>query len=391
MRVLLTFTYGVSLNDWNDRGIISREISSYKKLSDNNKTKFHFLTFGTNNDYKYSNLLEKIDIIPVFNKISSRIPKGHFIKSLLLPIRLKKLFKDVDIIKTNQIKGSWIACIAKILFRKKVIIRGGYEWLSRYRGFATKNGTKNYLKYLINYSWIFLIELFAFKLADGIILTNEEDISFIVKCFKLKKKFKNRKIKCISNFVDTDIFRPLSVIKKEKHIIFIGNLKKVKNLENLCRAFMDLKGFCLDIIGNGPDKKTLMAMVKKLDLRVNFLGTMPNNRIPEILNQYEIFILPSYYEGNPKALLEAMGCGIACIGSNIQGINSIIKHKENGYLCEPSYNGIRKAVEELSADENLRMKIGKNARIYVIESCSLNSIAQQESLFYKQILGNDEK
>ena len=387
MRVLLTFTYGVSLNDWNDRGIITHEISLYKKLTENNKNKFHFLTFGTDNDYKYSDLLEEIEIIPVFDKITSRIPKFHFIKSLLLPIRLKKLLNDIDIIKTNQIRGSWIACIAKILFRKKIIIRGGYEWLSRYRDFANKNGIKLYLKYLINYTWIFLNELFAFRLADGIILTNKEDISFIVKCFKLKKKYKNRKIKFIINFVDTDVFKPLSVQKKEKHIIFIGNIKKVKNLENLCRAFKDLKGFCLDIIGNGPFTKRLMYMVKELDLNVNFLGTIPNNKIPEILNQYEILILPSYYEGNPKVLLEAMSCGIACIGSNIQGINSIIKHKENGYLCGTSYIEIRKAIEKLGADENLRSKLGKNARNYIIENCSLNSIAQQEYLFYRKVLG----
>ncbi len=188
MRVLLTFTYGVSLNDWNNRGIITREISLYKKLNENNRNKFHLLTFGTDNDYKYSDLLEKIDIIPVFDRITSRIPKFHFIKSLLLPVRLKKLLKDVDIIKTNQIRGSWIACIAKILFRKKIIIRGGYDWLSRYRDFAMKKGIKLYIKYLINYTWIFLNELFAFRLADGIILTSKEDISFIVKCFKLKKK-----------------------------------------------------------------------------------------------------------------------------------------------------------------------------------------------------------
>ncbi len=104
MRVLLTFTYGVSLNDWNDRGIITREISLYKKLNEDNKNKFHFLTFGTDNDYKYSDLLEKIDIIPVFDRITSRIPKFHFIKSLLLPIRLKKLLNDVDIIKTNHLE-----------------------------------------------------------------------------------------------------------------------------------------------------------------------------------------------------------------------------------------------------------------------------------------------
>ena len=57
MRVLLTFTYGVSLNDWNDKGIITREISLYKKLIENNKNKFHFLTFGTDNDFKHSDLL----------------------------------------------------------------------------------------------------------------------------------------------------------------------------------------------------------------------------------------------------------------------------------------------------------------------------------------------
>ena len=387
MRVLLTFTYGVSLSDWNDKGIITREISLYKKLIDNNKNKIYFLTYGTDNDNVYSALLERIFIIPVFDKITSRIPKFHFIKSLLLPIKLKKLFNDVDIIKTNQIRGSWIACIAKILFGKMIIIRGGYEWLSRYKGYAMKNGIKNYLKYLINYIWIFLNELFAYRLADGIILTNKEDITFIVKCFKLKKKNKMGKIKCIINFVDTDIFKPLSVIKKEKHIIFIGNIKKVKNLENLCKAFKGLNGFCLDIIGNGPGTKILKDMVRELDLKVNFLGTFPNDKIPEILNQYEIFILPSSYEGNPKALLEAMGCGIACIGSDIQGINSIIKHKENGYLCGTSVIEIRKAIETLGGDEKLRSKLGKNARKYIIENCSLNSIAQQEYHFYRKILG----
>ncbi len=389
MENLLIFTYLKSLKLWDNNGILSREIALYKGLM-KKSINYKFLTFGSTNDLKYSNLLENIKIIPVQELINPKIPIIHFIKSFLLPIKLRKIFRELHLIKTNQIYGSWIAWFAKLLFRKKIVIRGGFDWLYRHIVLSDKRGFKNFIKYWMKYFWIYLIEFFAFRFADGVILTSQSDISFVINRFGLKNKFKRSKIRHFPNFIDINLFKPLKVPKKDKSIIFIGKLTKQKNLLNLLKAIEKLKDFSLDIIGKGPMKKKLDEYIKEKDLNVRFLGEYPNEKIPEILNQYKIFILPSFWEGNPKVLLEAMSCGVGCIGANIPSITTIIKHKKNGYLCNHNPDSIKKAIIYLYNNEDLLKKLSLKARDYIINNCSLNSIVNREYQFYKEILKNDE-
>ncbi len=385
MNNLLIFTYLKSLKEWEETRLLLREIPLYKEFLKKH-IYYKFLTFGTNQDLKYSELLDNIQIIPTQNIINLRIPIIHFINSLFLPFKLKKVLKNIHIVKTNQLFGSWIACMAKIILKKKIIIRGGYELLNWHITLSEKRGLKNSIKYLILYVWYYLIEFFAYKLADGIILTSEYDISFIIKNFKLKKKYKNNKIRLIYNFIDTNLFKPFNVPKKDKSVLFIGKLDKQKNLLNLIKAFKDLKDFNLDIIGEGPLKNILKEYIRKENINVKLLGTFPNNQIPELLNQYHLFILPSIWEGNPKVLLEAMSCGVPCIASNIPGIINIIKHKYNGFLCEQDVKSIKDAISSLYYDVNLMKKISKNAREFVFKYCSLEVVVEKEYEFYKEIL-----
>lgn len=385
MNILILFTYGVSLKDWYDYGIISREIALYNNLLKKN-TNIKFLTFGNYTDLNFLKDSNKIDIIPVFPLIKSRIPKFHFIKSLVLPFKLKKILRNIDLIKTNQIQGSWIACIAKILFKKKIIIRGGYDKLCRHILLYERKGPKSYFKYLVNYFWIFVIELIAYKLADGIILTNKADINFIIKCFKLKKKLKHNKIRHFYNYIDTELFKPLGLHKTNKNILFIGRLERQKNLFELINAFKDLKEVKLDIIGSGSYLNRLKAKCKELNIKVNFSVKLPNYEIPKIINQYQILVLPSLWEGNPKVLLEAMSCGLSCIGSNIPGINNVIIHKENGYLCGLDSNSIKNAILAVNNNEPLKKNIGINARKFIVNNCSLKKLTNAEYLFYQDIL-----
>jgi len=364
--------------------VFSREISLYKKLSEKN-VKILFLTYGNSKDLQFSKLLGSINAIPCLDLIKAKNPKMKFLKSFFLPFKLKNLFRETDIIKTNQLNGSWVAWIAKLLYRKKLIARGGYDWLIAHIKFSNKKGFKNYFVYLLRYFLIFIIELVTYRLADGIILTTTQELDFITKYFKLKRKYRKNKIRQFFNFVDVDLFKPLNLSKKEKHILFIGRLSNEKNLENLLTAIKDLDGFILDIIGTGQEEEKLKTMAKAIRANVNFLGLFPNNEIPKILNQYPILILPSFSEGNPKVLLEAMSCGVACIGTNVIGINNIISHKVNGYLCNTSSGSIRDAILSLYNDKILREKIGNNGRAYVIDKCSLKSIFEKEYLFYKQI------
>jgi len=281
-------------------------------------------------------------------------------------------------------EGSLIVCIAKLLFKKKLIIRCGWEWLRTYISNYKIKENKNYLKYVLRYIWMYLIEFISYKLADGIILTNKQDIEFIIKTFRLEKN--KEKIKLFFNFINTDLFKPLGLAKKDNSILFIGRLTEEKNLFNLIKAFKGLNNFSLDIIGKGPLERKLLDSAKDHGVHVNFLGVFPNNKLPEIINQYPIYILPSYYEGNPKTLLEAMSCEVACIGTDVFGISNVIKHGINGFLCDTNPESIKNAILEVYQDQKLREKMSKNARKFILNNCSLDSIAEMELQLYKDVL-----
>jgi glycosyltransferase involved in cell wall biosynthesis len=360
-------------------GIIEREIQLYKQLSEVGFD-ITFLTYGTKSDYDYSHLLDKIKVIPIKNIINKT--KTNFLTTLLFPILNYNLFKNTKIIKTNQINGSWITWILKILFRKKLVIRCGFE-LYKSILHEYKNLTTHRISWL-RLAFLYLIEFVSYKIADHIIMTNDFEKKFIIQHFRINPD----KITVIPNFIKIDIFRPLNAKKKRKSVLFIGRLNKYKNLDNLIEAFTSLKEFSLDIIGVGELENQLKEKVKKLNLqtRVRFLGTIPNHKLPEIINQHEIFVLVSNMEGNPKVLLEAMSCGIACIGSNIPGINQIIQHKINGYLSGFDSKSIAAAIKELSENVELMKIIGNNARNEIVNKYNLNKIIDQETKVYKTLL-----
>jgi len=382
LKALLLFTFQETLQHWNELGIIDREIALYNKLK-NKEIDFQFITYGNENDLSFKSKLNKIDIIPVKKYINSNNSILRLIRSFFLPIYMKKLFKNVDFIKTNQINGCWVAFIPKILYKKALIIRGGYEWFRNFLNMPRSSGLINDFRFLINYFFYYIIEYIAYRLADKIILSNKDDIKFIIKTFRLNKR--RDKIVLIPNYIDTDLFKPINNEKKTNHILFIGRLYIEKNLFNLFEAMKNLKDFTLDLIGNGPYREYLEEKAKLMKININFLGTIPNSRLPSIINQYEMFILPSYFEGNPKSLLEAMSCGIPCIGTNVRGINEIITHGENGYLCGISSNSIKKAIIALSNDKQLKNYLGKNAREYILKNCSLESIIDKELMVYKNL------
>ena len=215
-------------------------------------------------------------------------------------------------------------------------------------------------------------------------ITNKFDKNFIIEHFKINSK----KIYVLPNFIDISLFRPIPTKKKEQFILFIGRLKEEKNLANLIESFKYLENYFLDIIGKGTQKPILKALIEKLGLqsRIRFLGSFPNSDIPKILNQYNLFILPSLWEGNPKVLLEAISCGITCIGSKTPGIREIITHEKNGYLCNLDSKSIADAIERVNEDIELRKTLGKNAREYIINNKSLEKIVEREISIYKSLL-----
>lgn len=349
MKLALFFTTGVSLKTWEKVGSLAREIKPYQELA-KYFDEIYFLTYGKDE--------------PVLASL-----KGCEIRVLPASIFRKEL-KNIDIFKTNQINGSWKAVLAKKIFKKKLVIRQGYQWSI----FAQKEKNKKWKLLLIQ-----LAERLAYKNADAIIVTSKEDKKYIQEKYNIS----SQKINYIPNYIDTDLFKPLN-IPKENRICFVGRLEKQKNLFNLIKAVSNL-GAKLIIFGNGSLEDKLRSLAPS---NVEFKGNIPNRSLALELNKCRLFILPSFYEGCPKVLLEAMACGLPVIGADVYGIKEIIKHKESGYLCKTDAVSIRKAILEVLSDRELQEKMGKNARKTIVENFSLEKIITREIKVYDKILAS---
>jgi len=365
----LFFTRGISLREWDKRGLLDREVALYNNLAKSFK-KIYFFTYGDKEDLDYREYLaENVIVIPN----TTSLFRNKNLYSFMLPFIHRKVLKQVDILKTNQMDGSWAAVIAKKLFKKPLVVRMGYAWSIAYK----KEKVKYFKKWIVK-----LIEKIAYLNADAVIVTSQESLAHAGKNYCLKQKTLTS---MIPNFVDINLFRPMALQKKPNSLCFVGRLAKEKNLEALLEALKD-SSYLLDIIGSGEKENSLKFFAKENNINVNFLGVIPNRQLPEALNRYEAFILPSFYEGMPKALLEAMACGLPVIGTNVEGIREVIVDDENGLLCDITSNSIRKAIDKLFEDDDLREKLGEKAQETIINKFALEKVLKKELDMYTELL-----
>lgn len=364
----LFFTGGMNLKIWAKTGNLDREVELYKALSTHLKS-VNFVTYGKE-DRSYLDKHGKIKVLTA---------KWYGRRELTIIHLLLKHCSEIlnsDVFKTDQIYGSEIPVWLKKKFKKKLITRCGYL-LSQF----IKREFKNKKEIMDAYK----LERDAFSHADVGVVTSARDREYVIKEHKIKPE----KIKVIPNYVITNVFRHIPV-PKLYDLVYVGRGDSQKNLKSLLRAINYLKTngkeVSLLMIGSCCEEDWIRLFIKKEDLEVTFKGPVPNFELPSFLNQAKIFILPSYYEGHSKALLEAMSCGLPCIGTNVEGIREELNHQHNGYLCKTDFKSIAEAIETVLFDEMLQKKVGKNARKHIIKNYSFKKISKIELEAIQEVL-----
>lgn len=320
----LFFTRCVSLKLWVDTGLFDREKQLYEEhLRRGHLGKVYWLTYGKDDAAAASELKAAgrlhpdIVVLPMARCFPGKW--GCLIYSFLMSLFHRRWLKSADIFKTNQMDGSWSAVIARWLYHKPLIVRTGYTA-------SLFSDRQNNVKSKRNYE---MIERFAYRYANVGIVASQQDKQYICSKYHIPPA----KIEVLHNYINTAVFRPADCEKYEDRVVFVGRLHPQKNLFSLIEA-VSVNDLTLDIYGSGELHDELLAHAKNINAKVNFMGVVPNNELPDVLNRYRYYILPSFYEGAPKTLLEAMACGLVCIGTNVEGINQIIKDGVNGYLAE---------------------------------------------------------
>lgn len=157
-------------------------------------------------------------------------------------------------------------------------------------------------------------------------------------------------IEVIPNFVNSAQFKPLSNAKEvaavrselgvrgNKPILsHVSNFRPIKKIDDVVKTFAAVnqkRASHLVLIGDGPERPNIEALVKSLNLteRVSFLGRQ--RHFGEVLAATDVFLLPSESESFGLAALEAMSCGVPVVASQAGGLSEVVIHGETGYLAE---------------------------------------------------------
>ena len=260
--------------------------------------------------------------------------------------------------------------IGKNLFKKKIVYHLHSSDFKEFYSEAS-NKTKEKIKYLLSN-------------ADLIIVLSEGE-DYIVNNFTTKQ------IRVLENIVEKQ--KQIDPIKRDDktNLLFLGRIGERKGVFDLleCLNTMDSsnrKKITLTIGGDGEVDR-LQRKIKDYQLdNVYFEGWVKGKRKSELLINSDIFILPSYNEGLPISLLEAMSYGKPIISTNVGGIPRILKNERNGFIIEPgNKKQLQKAIISYVNDKQLAGTHGAEG-LKMVEKYYPNSVLEKLNAIYSEIL-----
>ncbi|CAG1020783.1 galacturonosyltransferase [Methylococcales bacterium] len=195
--------------------------------------------------------------------------------------------------------------------------------------------------------------------------------------------------------VDLSEFHPSTKTTGEVVVVLVARMLKDKGIMEFIEAARILKqrGVVARFVLVGDiDQHNHAAIDKSVLLQWSAQGVVDwwghRSDIPEVLQQADIACLPSYREGLPKALLEAMAAGLPCVATDVPGCREAVRDGENGLLV-PVRNpeALALALEQLIADPRLRHRLGQRGRQRIEQEFSTEHVVAQTLSLYKEMLG----
>jgi N-acetyl-alpha-D-glucosaminyl L-malate synthase BshA len=182
---------------------------------------------------------------------------------------------------------------------------------------------------------------FSINQSDGVTAVSEYLREETYSRFDIKKD-----IEVIPNFIDLDRFhrsdkehfRKAISPDDEKIVVHVSNFREVKRVPDVVSVFDYILKHGIEakllLVGDGPDRNRAEQRCRDLGIcdQVRFLGKQ--EQVEEVLSIADLFLIPSGSETFGLAALEAMGCGVPVISSNIGGLPEVNIHGETGYLCD---------------------------------------------------------
>ena len=244
----------------------------------------------------------------------------------------------------------------------------------------TAHGFHFYKGASIKYWLLFYpIEKLCSRLTDVLITINNEDYALA------QKKMKAKCVKYVPGVgVDIEKFGKSTIDKATKRrelgiqedsivVLSVGELIVRKNHETSIQAVADMDVYYL-IAGEGDLRQHLQSSIDRLasNDKIKLLGY--RNDVADLYKVADIFVFPSYQEGLPVAVMEAMASGLPCVASKIRGNTDLLENTEGGFLCDPQdVSEFAEKLNILASNAELREKMGRN-NLTAIQKFSIETV-----------------
>lgn len=230
------------------------------------------------------------------------------------------------------------------------------------------------------------LDRFTYKFHKNIIITVakgalDEYFDFL--------KVKRYKAYALHTFVDVKIFNDTNASTKNESSVFklitVGALRKQKNHAYLLEAFklLDTKKFQLDIYGEGPLRSSLQTLINGNGLNVNLKGEVKN--IQSVLNQYDIYVMSSSFEGFSLSVLEAMAMRLPLLVSDIRSFREQCENTAIYFNLDDPKDFTEK-LKTLASDKNYLQKLGEAGHERAVNNFTLEQHMQGLRKIYSEVL-----
>lgn len=368
MKIVLFFTELVSVKMWHEQGLLSREMAIYERLCDRGHS-VAFVTYGNEHDAEYMPSNSPIQVL-------SRPPEMDYRNYSWGMHRIHAAaLTDADVFISNQIIGARFAVYAKWRLKKPYVARVGYlqSYILQQQGAALQQRGRNWVE-----------EALAFHSADVVQVSTQTIAQQIAKRYRVRRD----KLTVLANYIDTETFKPKQQEKTPRyHLCYVGRFHVDKGIMLMLEVMRSLPDDLRAVlIGHGPQLAEIQAYIEAYDLSVEIIERVLNHEIPAYLADSLIYMQPTRYEGNPKTILEAMACGLPVISSDVLGVNDVITHDVDGWLCPvDDVDAFRVAVGRLLKDASLRVKLGQAARAKIVAEFSLDAAVEKQSAILERV------
>ncbi|MGN0178097.1 MAG: glycosyltransferase family 4 protein [Monoglobaceae bacterium] len=265
---------------------------------------------------------------------------------------------DFDIIQCNTPVGGVIGRLAARKARKK-----GTKVIYIAHGFHFFKGSSA-LSWLVFYP----VEKLLSYITDVLVTINNEDYEVALKHFKAKSTVHINGIGVELNNIESSISdrhklcSKIGIKDSDIILVSVGELRKLKNHTAIIKAMAKLSNPAIHyvIVGSGSLKEELEHTAEALGIKnnVHLLGFCTN--VYEILKASDIFCFPSFREGMPVSLMEAMAAGLPAVVSTVRGNTDLIVPNKGGFLySSDDICGFAEGIQRLVQNPELRYRMGK--------------------------------